>query len=113
MEIVMERVAGLDVHVDTLVACLRVPGEGRKRRHQEVCTFGTVASQLAELAAWLSSEGVEQAVMEAAGVYWKPVWYALEEAIADLLLVNATRVKKELGRKTDLLMLNEVREVAG
>ena len=102
MEIVVERVAGLDVHADTVVACVRAPGEGRKRRRQEVRTFGTVASQLAELANWLASEGVEQAVMEATGVYWKPVWYALEEAVPDLLLVNATHVKKVPGRKTDV-----------
>ena len=101
MDIVVERVAGLDVHKETVVACVRVPSERRGRRHQEVRTFGTFASQLAALADWLVREGVTQAVMEATGVYWKPVWYALEERV-DLLLVNATHVSKVPGRKTDV-----------
>ena len=102
MEIVVDRVAGLDVHSESVVACVRSPGQRPGRRRQEVRTFGTVASQLAELAAWLAAERVDQAVMEATGVFWKPVWYALEEAVPDLLLVNATHVKKVPGRKTDL-----------
>jgi hypothetical protein len=71
MEIVMERVAGLDVHTDTVVACVRAPGEGRKRRRQEVCTFGTVASQLAELADWLASEGVHVGKGEEVHAIWQ------------------------------------------
>ena len=102
MEIVVERIAGLDVHANSVVACVRTPGERPGRRRQEVRTFGTFASHLAELAAWLGAEGVTQAVMEATGVYWKPVWYALEDAVEELLLVNATHVKKVPGRKTDV-----------
>jgi transposase len=101
MEIVEERCAGLDVHKDTVVACVRTPGERPGRRHQEVRTFGTFASQLHDLGAWLAAEGVTLAVMEATGVYWKPVWFALEERCA-LMLVNATHVKKVPGRKTDV-----------
>jgi transposase len=102
VEIVIERVAGLDVHSENVVVCVRAPGQRPGRRSQEVRTFGTVASQLAELAAWLASERVDQAVMEATGVYWKPIWYALEHAVPSLLLVNATHVKKVPGRKTDV-----------
>lgn len=100
MEIVVERVAGLDVHSESVVSCVRTPGERPGRRRQEVRTFGAVASQLAELAAWLADERVDQAVMEATGVFWKPVWYALEGAVGDLLLVNARHVKKVPGRKS-------------
>jgi len=102
MEIVVERIAGLDVHKDSVVACVRTPGERPGRRRQQVRTFGTVASELAELAAWLAAEEVGQAVMEATGVYWKPVWYALEDSVGELVLVNATHVKKVPGRKTDV-----------
>ena len=102
MEIVVERIAGLDVHKDSVVACVRSPGEKPGRRRQEVRTYGTVASELAKLAAWLAAAGVDQAVMEATGVYWKPIWYALEAAVGNLLLVNATHVKKVPGRKTDV-----------
>jgi transposase len=99
MEIVVERCAGLDVHKKTVAACVRSPGEGQ--RHSEVRTFGTFQSQLEDLAAWLRAEGVTQVAMEATGVYWKPVWWALE-ADFELLLVNATHVKKVPGRKTDV-----------
>lgn len=101
MEIVVERMAGLDVHKDTVVACVRTPGERPGRRREVVRTFGTFVSQLAELADWLSSEAVTQVVMEATGVYWKPVWYALEDQV-ELVLVNATQVSKIAGRKTDV-----------
>lgn len=102
MEILVERIAGLDVHKDSVVACVRTPGEGPGRRRQAVRSFGAVASQLGELAAWLESEGVTEAVMEATGVYWKPVWYALEDRVGRLVLVNARQVKKVPGRKTDV-----------
>lgn len=102
MEIVVERIAGLDVHAESVVACVRAPGPRQGRRRQEVRTFGTFAGQLVELAEWLVAEGVTQAVMEATGVYWKPVWYALQDRVEELLLVNATHVKKVPGRKTDV-----------
>ncbi|MGH9105556.1 MAG: IS110 family transposase [Acidimicrobiales bacterium] len=103
MEIVVERIAGLDVHKDSVVACVRAPASRKGQRRQEVRTFETVASGLAELAGWLAAEGVSQAVMEATGVFWKPVWYAWEGAVSELVLVNARQVKKVPGRKTDLL----------
>jgi transposase len=53
------------------------------------------------MADWLAGEGVTQVVMEATGVYWKAPWYALEDRV-ELLLVNATHVKKVPGRKTDV-----------
>ena len=98
MEIVVERIAGLDVHKDSVVASVRAPGE-RVEGASRYARSGP-ASQLGELAEWLAAERVDQAVMEATGVYWKPVWYSLEGAVGDLLLVNATHVKKVPGRTT-------------
>jgi hypothetical protein len=86
----------------TVVASMRTPGPRQGQRRQEVRTFGTFAAQLAKPAVWLGAEGVTQAVMEATGVYWKPVWCAPEDAVDRLLLVNATQVKKVPGRKTDV-----------
>ena len=40
--------------------------------------------------------------MEAAGVYWKPVYCALEDSFAELWLCNAQHVKNVPGCKTDL-----------
>jgi transposase len=101
MEVLVERCAGLDIGKRLVVAAIRVPGEGRKHRRQEVRSFGTVEAELLRLAEWLRAEGVTQVAMEATGVYWRPIWNVLEGEF-DLLLVNATHVKKVPGRKTDV-----------
>jgi transposase len=100
MELVVERVAGLDVHKASVTACVRVPGAGRHRQeHTE--TFPTTVPGLLVLADWLAAYGVTQVAMEATGVYWKPVWAILEDRF-DCLLVNAQHVKQVPGRKTDV-----------
>jgi hypothetical protein len=91
MELLVVRCAGLDVAKDEVVACVRVPDGGGGRA--QVRTFQTFTSGLEALAAWLAGEGVTQVVMEATGQYWKPIWYVLEEAGFELLLVNARHVK--------------------
>ena len=101
MELLVARCAGLDVGKDELVACVRVP-DGHGGRGQEVRTFSTFTSGLEALADWLAAEAVTQVVMEATGQYWKPIWYVLEEAGFELLLVNARHVKILPGRKTDV-----------
>jgi transposase len=101
VELLHRRCAGLDVAKDEVVACVRVP-DGRGGRAQQVRTFSTFTSGLEALAGWLAAEGVTQVVLEATGQYWKPVWYVLEEAGFELLLVNARHVKILPGRKTDV-----------
>jgi transposase len=93
------RCAGLDVHKHTVVACVRIVGQGAPI--QEVRTFATTTSELLALADWLESFGVRQVAMEASGVYWKPVWHILEEHF-ELVLANAAHVKNVPGRKTDI-----------
>src|SRR6266550_6942823 len=99
MQQVFERVAGLDVHKQSVTTCLRVPGA--TGRHQEVRTFGTTAADLLALRDWLGAHGITHVAMESTGVYWKPVYYVLEEAVT-CLLVNAAHVSKVPGRKTDV-----------
>ena len=101
MELLVPRVAGLDIAKDEVVACVRVPDGGGGRR-QEVRTYPSFTEGLEGLADWLAEEGVTQVVMEATGQYWKPVWYVLEERGFELLLVNARHVKMVPGRKTDV-----------
>ena len=43
MERLLERCAGLDVHKETVAACVRVPGPGGPRV-QHVQTFGTTVA---------------------------------------------------------------------
>ncbi|HNQ09343.1 MAG TPA: transposase, partial [Giesbergeria sp.] len=99
MDVIHPRCAGLDVHKQTVVACARIAGDGPAS--QEVRTFETTTSGLLALADWLESLGIEHVAMEAAGVYWKPVWHILEGHF-ELVLANAAHVKNVPGRKTDV-----------
>lgn len=100
MEVVHARCCGLDVHKQTVVACvLRSRSAGQPQR--EVRTFGTMTADLLALADWLTGEGVAIVAMEATGSYWKPVWNVLEGAF-DLVLANAQHIKAVPGRKTDV-----------
>jgi hypothetical protein len=69
-------------------------------RDQE--SFSTTSKGLGELASFLSDAAVDTVVMEATGVYWKPVYYSLEGLFEELWLCNAQHVKNVPGRKSDL-----------
>jgi transposase len=94
-------VAGLDVHRDRVVVCVRLV-EGGGRITTEKRSFSTMTVRIGDLAAWLVELGITTAVMESTGVYWKPIYYGLEGRVAELWLVNATHVKRVPGRKTDV-----------
>jgi transposase len=100
MDQLIERAGGLDVHRDSVAACVRVPGTGRIRV-QHVRTFGTTTTELLTLRDWLEAHGVTHVAMESTGVYWKPVYYVLEDRF-ECLLVNAAHLKHVPGRKTDV-----------
>lgn len=99
MRTLHKRCAGLDVHKDEVVACLRVAA--RRKAAHEVRRFATTTRGLLELADWLEGAGCGPVAMEATGVYWKPVWHILEERF-ELLLANAAHVKGVPGRKSDV-----------
>ena len=100
MERQLERCGGLDVHKETVAACVRVGGRAGKAE-QHVQTFGTTVGDLLVLRDWLAAHGVTHVAMESTGVYWKPVFYALESDFT-CLLVNAAHIKQVPGRKTDV-----------
>ena len=99
MDVVVERCAGLDVHKDTVVACVRTPGKGGSRE-QTTRTFKTMTADLLALRDWLVALGVTLVGMESTGVYWKPVFYVLEDDI-ECWLLNARHLRNVPGRKTD------------
>jgi transposase len=96
------RCAGLEVHKKTVVACVRTPGTGRRKRDREVRTFETFTDYLVKLREGLIESGVTAVAMEATGVDWKPVWDALEGHGFEVLLVNPAHTKNVPGRKTDV-----------
>jgi transposase len=93
MDIIYEQVAGLDVHKDTVVACVRIVAEGKTRR--ECRTFSTTTDQLVELRVWLEE-------CRCTGVYWMPVFRILGEGVFELIVANAAHIKNVPGRKTDV-----------
>jgi transposase len=100
MEVLHPHCAGLDVHKDSVVACVRHMVDGTVKR--EVRSFQTTTKGLIALSEWLSAEGCTHIVMEATGVYWKPVWHILADGEFALVLANAAHVKNVPGRKTDV-----------
>lgn len=99
MDTLVERCAGLDVHKAQVTATVRIV-EGREVR-QDTQTFGTTTRGLLALHDWLVSWQVTRVGMEATGVYWKPVYYALEDSFQTWLL-NAQHLRNVPGRKTDV-----------
>ena len=92
---IIERGCGLDVHQSTVVASIK--GKDIMERTK---TFGTFTEELETLVCYLQNEGVTHIAMESTGVYWKPVYYVLEEYF-EILLVNARHIKNVPGHKTD------------
>ena len=111
VDTIRDRVAGLDVHRDRVVACVRLTdGGGRVKTVKR--SFSTMKFGIGDLAEWLDEHEVTTAVMESTGVYWKPIYYGLEGLVGELWLVNATHVKRVPGRKTDVTDAEWLAEVA-
>lgn len=100
MDVLHARCAGLDVHKDSVVACVRIAVDGTVRR--EIRTFGTTTTALLSLSEWLTQSRCRHSAMEATGVYWRPVWHVLAAAEVELILANAAQVKAVPGRKSDV-----------
>jgi transposase len=99
-EVIVECSAGLDVHKDVVAASVRVPGPGG----EVVChagEFGTFTADLLGLRDWLAGLGVTRVGMESTGVFWKPVFYALEDDM-ECWVLNARHMRNVPGRKTDM-----------
>ena len=100
MEVLHPRCCGLDVHKDTVVACLRIVSDGKVTTG--VRTFQTTTAELLRLSEWLAENECTHVAIEATGVYWKPVWHVLDDGEFELVLANAAHVKNVPGRKTDV-----------
>ena len=99
MEVMFDRVAGLDVGKETVTVCLRTPGS-KGRRHAETRTFKTMSGSLRVMRDWLVGAGVSIAAMESTSTYWKPAFYCLE--VMEVWLLNAAHMKAVPGRKSDV-----------
>jgi transposase len=100
LDALLDSCCGLDVHKDTVSACL-VARDPDGKRTQTSQTFGTMTADLLQLRDWLAEAGCKHIAMESTGVFWKPVYYILEDEF-QVMLVNANHVKNVPGRKTDV-----------
>lgn len=97
LPVVNPSAAGIDVgsrfHVAAVGAC---------RASEPVRTFRSFTDDLHALGAWLQESGVTSVAMESTGVYWIPIFEALEQLGFEVILVNARESKSVPGRKTDV-----------
>ena len=96
MDIIIDKGCGLDVHKETVVAC--VMGSGIKK---EIRTFSAMTGDLLRMKGWLTDLGITHVAMESTGPYWKPVFNILEDSF-EVILANARHIKNVPGRKTDV-----------
>src|SRR5260370_22178281 len=110
MQVMHERAAGLDVHKDSVVACVRSMSGSKATR--ECRTFETTTDGLLSLLEWLVSCRCELVAMEATGVYWMPVWKILSDGQFTMIVANAAHIKAGPGRKTDVTDATWLAELA-
>ncbi len=96
MDVIIERACGMDVHKDSITACIITP-EGK-----EVQSFSTKTLFLLKLLDWIKEHNCTHVAMESTSVYWKPIVNLLESEDIEFLVVNAQHIKAVPGRKTDV-----------
>ena len=99
-EAVLDHCCGLDVHKKTVTACLLI-GAFDQQPKEFLHTFPTTTRGLLELHDWLEENGCTHVAIKSTGIYWRPVFHILENAVI-VLLVDAYHMKQIPGRKTDL-----------
>jgi len=109
MKLLYRCCAGLDIHRDTVSACIRKRVRGAAEAIIEEQVFGTFTQELERLRAWLKQHKVRQVAMESTGVYWIPIWNVLERSFT-LTLVNPAAVRALQGQKTDRIDARRIAE---
>lgn len=96
MEVIIDHACGMDVHKDSITACIMTP------KGKEIRTFNTKTVFLLQLIDWIKEHDCTHVAMESTGVYWKPIVNLLEAENIEFLVVNAQHMKAVPGRKTDV-----------
>ncbi|WP_100407835.1 IS110 family RNA-guided transposase [Bacillus solitudinis] len=96
MDVIIERACGMDVHKDSITACIITP------KGKEIQSFSTKTVFLLKLLDWIKEHGCTHVAMESTSVYWKPIVNLLESEDIVFLVVNAQHIKAVPGRKSDV-----------
>src|SRR5262245_39433567 len=99
MQVLHPVCCGIDVHAAQLTACLRrVSDDGQITT--ELVDCGTTYRELIACRTWLQEQQCPVVAMESTGVYWKPVYHGLSEAV-EVYVANSHDVQQRPGQKTD------------
>jgi len=104
MQDILNCAMGLDVHRDTIVACL-AKGELGTDPEIEIRSFSTLIPEMQKLRDWVLETDCHHVAMESTGIYWQPIYEMLETCFGgeiNILVVNARHMKNVPGRKTDM-----------
>ncbi len=111
MQAILDICCGLDVHKDSVVACIIKTSSNGAKDHQqdalekEIRIFKPFLNELNELKLWLESQDCHHVAMESTGVYWFPVYEVLETTFdgnIEILVTNARHMRNVPGKKTDI-----------
>lgn len=103
MDIIMECCCGLDVHRDIVEACIIKGTLDTPDKIQE--QFKSTRQELLRMVTWLTQNECYYIAMESTGVYWRPVYEAIEEHSLRydyMMVVNAHHMRNLPGRKSDV-----------
>lgn len=78
---------------------------------QEVKEFKTFTSGINKAISYLKSYNITSVALEATGIYWFPIYEAIEEAGIEIYVVNGAHVKNVPGKKSDVLDSEWLREL--
>src|SRR5215813_13077729 len=101
MDVIHPRCAGIDCSKKDAKVCVRIQGQGRRKKSATVTTWGATTAQILALREHLVAAKVSCVVIESTSDYWKPFYYLLDDAL-EVTLVNAKAVRNVPGRKTDV-----------
>ena len=93
----MEKACGLDVHKDSVFACI-LDEQGKKIFEKR---YGTLTPDLMELRDTLVDFCCGRVAMESTSIYWMPIWRVLDGDFS-LTLANPYFIKQLPGRKSDV-----------
>jgi transposase len=103
-ELIIERVAAIDVAKASGKVCVRASKDAAGRRSSRVWDVAATTGAITELAGQLVVDRIDRVTVESTSDYWRIWYYLLESAGLSVQLVNARDVKNVPGRsKTDKL----------
>lgn len=101
MDVIHARCAGIDCSKKDAKVCVRIQGQGQRKKSATVTTWGATTAQILALREHLVAAKVSCVVIESTSDYWKPFYYLLDDAL-EMMLVNAKAVRNLPGRKSDV-----------